>query len=180
MNAPRKSLAHRLDALANVTGIPQLTMRTPRRRPMRWLPVVTMVAATGALAVAMIAPDHDIYARGLLYVCFICAIFMSQFGPIKRGTRYTSQDEKIDEWDMALRARAYPFSYWVMALLSSEGFILLSGFAGYQEWSMKQLERVMFDFAFYMLVLFLSLPTLYASWTTKPLRPTDDDADSLD
>jgi len=172
-------LTHRLDAIARLTGIPQLTMRIHRRRPMRWLPLGVLLVATIGL-VAMIALQSSSYFLGMFPVT-IATAFGSYFmmrGPIKP---WGAWQELTDERDQKERARAYLFTFSVMLGVSYFGFIGLAVMLILATRPTIQLAAAMMWFANYLVVLYATLPTLYASWTTKPLPSAlDDDGATFD
>ena len=161
------SLPERLDDLARLTGIPQLNDRlatgTQRRRHLRWTPMIALAIATaGIIAVAL---DSQV-GMFLLGVGELMAGFLSVFGPIKPWGTLAG----VDERDRQLRRDSYFVALAVMGAVAVLGLFALTGLAFFAAWDRARLLFFIPAFSAYLVCLWVTIPTLYASWTTRPIE----------
>jgi NADH:ubiquinone oxidoreductase subunit 2 (subunit N) len=156
-----KTLAQRLDAIAELTPIPAIAMHPPRRRPMRRLPIATLVLATAGLVVLLTGGRTYWAGQGLVTIAFAVSCWMPAFGPIKA---WMTSSERIDEHDEMIRKNAYLAALPAIlgfAFVAVSGLPLLAILAG---WPASRLSIAGSTCGLYLLVLWTSIPTLHASW----------------
>ena len=165
------SLLERLDALAYLTRIPQMsarfTAKTKHGLHLRWTPLIALALATAGLVVAAIAPRHA-YALGfaLLGLGQSVGATISLLGPIKPfGTL-----DGVDERDRQLRRDSYFAAFATTTAVAIFGLIAVPGLALIEPWERNRVIVMMPALAFYLLCLVLTIPTLYASWATRPIE----------
>lgn len=78
-----KSLNQRLDDIANLTGIPNLTIRPPRRRPMRGLAMIALALGTIGMTITLFGGRILLLGDGILLAGFILSGWLPLMGPIK-------------------------------------------------------------------------------------------------
>lgn len=163
-----RSLAQRLDDLANLTGFPQLSERmtgAQRRRHLRWLPIVALALPTSGLIIALTMPDRS--WLGLVMIGFGngFAGFLPLFGPVKPWGTISG----VDERDRQVRRDAYFIAFATISLVAVLGLFALIGLAFLERWTSITLMVEMGALALYLLSLFSTIPTLHASWATRPI-----------
>jgi len=165
------SLPERLDDLAHMTGFPQFSARFAARTQhglhLRWTPVIAVALATAGFVAAVSAPSPALtLGFALLSVAQAIGLGLSVLGPIKPfGTL-----KGVDERDRQLRRDSYLATFMAMSGIAILALIALAGFALVDRWDR---ERVIFSLpalAFYLLCLLVTMPTLYASWATRPIE----------
>ncbi|MGN6817941.1 MAG: hypothetical protein ACTHJR_04650 [Sphingomonas sp.] len=160
-----KSLPEHLDDIANRTGIPALAARPQRRRPLRGLALVALILSTTGMAMACVAHRWLWIGEAVLLAGFFLSVWLPLKGPIKP---WMSVEERVDERDAEVRARAY------LTLLPIVLFIAMIGLAGIpalgwlQHRSAPETVALGGFGAFYLLTLWNSIPTLHASWQRAP------------
>jgi len=165
-----KSFAARMDDLAELTSIPQLTSRLAqdhqRRRHLRWPSMIALGLATIGFGLTIILPDRVFIGTTLLLVGEGIALFLTWFGPVKPwGTT-----RGVDERDRALRRDAYFAALIAATGIAVLGLIGMAGLALLQGWNRWIVIVEMGMLAFYLILLCLIVPTLYVSWTTRPIE----------
>jgi hypothetical protein len=162
-----RSLLRRLDDVANLTGIPQLSeklaKRQQRRRHLRWWPIVALAIATVGLCLTFVT-----YGIGLVLVALPqgWSTFIAMFGPVKPwGTI-----EGVDERDIAVRRSAYLFGFGVTSLFMLASMAALVVVSVVEGWPAEMLLRSLGALWLYDLLLLVILPTLHASWATRPIE----------
>ena len=162
-----KRLSDRLDDAVEWTGIPALSMRPPRRRPMRWFPIAVLVVATLGLGILLFGSQVAYWiGYAVMMVGFSLSVWLPVKGPIKP---WMAVHEKIDEHDEAMRKDAY---LAVLPLILGVSFMALTGLpalATIQQWSTNRLFQSCWPLGIYLIVLWNAVPTLYASWKWRPL-----------
>lgn len=159
-----------LDRAANRTGIPQFAAGNPRRRHMRWLPLGALLLAFGGTvtSIAIGAPQYWIgYAMTMF--AFLISVWMPLLGPIKPW----QPQSLVDEYDRALRSKAYLATLPVITIVAFGALIGLSTAALLQGWDVSGLSVRMMTAAFLVVTIWNALPTLYASWATRPVGEND-------
>ena len=166
-----KSLNERLDALANRTGIPQVTTGKARRRPMRWLPVLAITAGTTGIVMAL---SGNPFGQSIVTFALLPSIWLPMLGPVKPWGRSKTTDER-DEW---VRDAAYIATLpWI--LLAAVALLIVIPWRvtvdlGAPDHALAAISLGMCG-AIYLLTLWNSIPTLYAS-----LKWPSDDEDGED
>lgn len=162
-----------LDDLSRRTGIPSLAEGTPRRRLLRWTPVVSLALALAGLGIAFLSTTRQAYFGHALLTCsFVIATFCPLFGPLKPwGTV-----ENVDERDRDLRRLAFLVGFAAMGFAGLALFWSLSAAAALGGWSASDISFRAMGCAFFLMTLYSAVPTLYASWATRPLDPAEEEA----
>jgi hypothetical protein len=162
-----RSLLQRLDDAANLTGIPQISARLAtqqqRRRHLRWWPIVALALATVGLGLSFVT-----FGVGMMFLALPqgWAGFIAMFGPVKPwGTL-----EGVDERDVEVRRRAYLFGFALTSLFMLTGMAVLVLVAVVERWGARALVQGFAALWLYDLLLLAVLPTLHASWTTRPIE----------
>lgn len=162
-----RSLFQRLDDAASLTGIPQLSEKLSkqqqRRRHLRWWPIVALSVATLGLGLSFVS-----FPLGLVLLALPQGWggFISMFGPLKPwGTI-----EGVDERDVEVRRSAYLFGLAVTSLFMLAGMALLVVVAVVERWTAGVLVQGFAALWLYDLLLLTVMPTLHASWTTRPIE----------
>jgi hypothetical protein len=162
-----RSFLHRLDDAANLTGIPQLseklTKQQQRRRHLRWWPIVALTIATIGLCLIFVS-----YPVGMVLLVLPqgWSGFIAMFGPVKPwGTI-----DGVDERDIAVRRSAYLFGLALTSLFMLAGMGFLMMLSVVEQWPSDTLLRGLAALWLYDLLLLTILPTLHASWTTRPIE----------
>ncbi|MEG3145057.1 hypothetical protein U1839_10390 [Sphingomonas sp. RT2P30] len=163
-----RSLINRLDDIAYLTGIPQLSKRLAkqqqRRRHLRWWPIVALTIATIGLCVSFVSA-HPAIGFALLVMVQGCAGFLSLFGPVKP----LGAIEGVDERDIQVRRSAYLFGFAVVSLVLNIGIGLVIALGFFALWSRDALLDGLMALWLYAIILVAKLPTLYASWASRPI-----------
>jgi hypothetical protein len=120
----RKTIPQRMDDMVRWTGIPAFAQGKPRRRPLRWMSTLAAVGALAGFVVSMAGgfegPTMWV-GYSVLMAAFTVGTCLQIVGPLKPfGSR-----ERVDEFDQALRNRAYLFTFPLFALTTALGLILL-------------------------------------------------------
>lgn len=163
-----RSLINRLDDIANLTGILQLSEKLAkqqqRRRHLRWWPIFALVLATIGTA-TFLTSSHFALGIGILGLAQIVAGFLPLFGPVKPWGAL----EGVDERDRKLRRDAFLFCLSFISIGMFFTLPVLAGVAELYQFTSHHLIRIIFSIWYVMVILFATLPTLYASWSTEPL-----------
>lgn len=155
-----------LDAAADRTGVPALAMGEMRRRHLRWLPIVALALTIGGWIWGMAAPPMVHFAYAVMSLGFAIAVFLPIFGPIKPW----GAAKLVDEFDRQVRLRAFLYGYASVTFTAYLGIWLLVGLALLDGWSVLDLINQMRNFAHLLFTLYLAVPTLQASWATRPVE----------
>ena len=161
-----KTPLERLDDLVRWTGIPALSERSPRRRPLRWPATLALALAFAGFAIMAIAGFAGrLYFLGdaALMFGFAIGVFMKIFGPIKP---YGTIIERVDEWDRAARSRAYLFTFAVFAVAALVGLMLILATVALTQ-SIAAVASAVMALFFVLMTIVSAAPTAYASWTWR-------------
>ena len=146
-------------------GHSRLAAGHPRRRPLRWLSAAAAAAALGGF-VASAAGGFVGPSRWIGYAAviggFSIGTLLQIFGPLKPF----NSGERVDEFDRALRARAYLFAFPWFALATVLGLMLLM-YMMVMQWPREALMLSLAEFMMMLVALGSSLPTVYASWSVQ-------------
>lgn len=163
------SLPERLDDLANLTGMPALSARMAsgkQRRHLRWFPIVALVLVSSGMAVMLGSPHRSWLGYVILMVGNLISAWLPLFGPVKTwGT-----SEGADERDQQVRRDAFFATFATISLVAVLGLLLLIGLALLDGWKIETLIFNMVGLILFLISLWEIIPTLHASWATRPLE----------
>lgn len=177
------TIPERLDRLVHVARLDVLTRYGgPRRRNLRWLPLLVLVAlpvnygvlvavANGALGSPGRMLFNVIAASLLFFAVFLAAQVVRLLGP-KVGW----DGAPFDERELFLKARAGSISGLVIAILVIAGCFYGAAAAAFRLW----MPRTILEWVYLGLVIqawMLALPVLVASWL-QPAPDRDEEDDS--
>lgn len=170
----RKTIADYADDSVRWTGISKLVDATAqkqqRRYHLRILPIITLGLASVGMAI-LLADRHNYWlGHTLLMVGFILGNFLPIFGPVKPWGGVA----RVDEWDRQVRHNAYFVTFATISGVALLGTWLLCWLALSQAWTATDIIRAITSAAFYLMAMLSSLPTLHASWVTRPIDDEDD------
>ena len=154
-----KSLAQHLDDLVRWTGIPGFVMRPPRQRRLRWLPLIVLAAGFALYAMAALHPAMPylaIYSSAFGTLTSIGAAIHAA-GPLRQNTG-------LDEREAVLQRDAYLVTFVLIGALYLVGTLLIAGFTVLEDWSRDRLLAQMLGFLGFLFLIFILMPTAYASW----------------
>jgi hypothetical protein len=162
-----KRLFEALDAAAEPTGIPAYISGKVRRRHLRWLPVLAIGLASGgmALMLAFVGWRERIAGNVVLMLGFAVAMLLPILGPVKPW----GGPERVDEFDRATRRDAFLTGFASVSFAAVLGIWLSIALALLGNWNRESLIQVLCALTFYLLTLYSSVPTLHASWATRPV-----------
>lgn len=154
-----------LDRLVAWTGVPAMTARTPRKRHLRWQPLAALVVASAGLLWCVLRPDRSYWiGYALIMVGFFIANLMPIWGPLRHFS------ERADEFEREQRRDSFLVGLGTVAVAAFAGIWLTVGLLAMQVWSALVAQQELTALAFYMMALFSGVPTLHASWRTRPLN----------
>jgi hypothetical protein len=155
----------RLDAAAERTGVPAVARGNLRRRHLRWLPVVALAMAAAGLVLTIVRSDLAEFGNAAVILGFSIGIMLPIFGPVKPW----GSAERVDEFDRALRTRAFFAGFASVSVAAMLGIWVVVGAAlltGLNGLTMVAQLRAL---GFTLMTLYAAVPTLYASWTVRPI-----------
>jgi len=158
-----------LDAAAERTGVPGLVTRIPRRRHLRWLPVVALSLASAGLGLGLIRADLLSWGYALLLAGFALSVILPLLGPVKPW----GGPGMVDEFDRAVRSRAFLVTFAGISLAAVLGIWLIVGLSLLGAWPKEILIGEISVLSLYLMTLYSAMPTLYSSWTTRPIGEDD-------
>lgn len=158
-----------LDRTVTWTGIPALAAGTPRRRHLRWLPLMAVGCASAGLAWCLLHAWGRSYWIGyvLIMIGFSVGNLMPIWGPLRRF------NERADEFERAQRRDSFLFGLAVVAAAGFAGVWLTAGLLAAHRWPASVAQQELMALGFYMMALFSAVPTLHASWRTRPFSDED-------
>jgi len=163
------SLPERLDDLARLTGIPQLGDRIgtgTQRRHLRWLPLILLLLVSSGMVEIMAHPYHQLLGHLALIFGNVIAGYLPIFGPIKPWGERGGADER----ERQVRRDAYFAAFATISIVAVIGLLLLIGLTLLNRWTIETLIFVLGAFVLYLFLLWEIIPTLHASWATRPLE----------
>ena len=168
-----KTVLERFDDFAKLTGVPQLQERfaAPRRRPMRWSPLVMIVVATLGYGTQIASSRLQFVGMMVMAPCIGLTSLFLIFGPLRRR----GDVEEADEREQLERNRADLFAFAVTFVAANVAFFGLGFALLATEMARQRLAGLAVNFVMYQFILITTLPTLYASWSVKQLQPDSDD-----
>lgn len=165
-----KPLPQRLDDFVNATGLPVLLAFQPRRRPLRGLAIVALLIGTVGLIVALIGTHWYWPGEGALMVGFALSVWLPIFGPIKP---WAATREQVDEYDEAVRSRAYLTALPAILITASLALFGLPALAAFQHRNPWETIALCGLGSIYLVLLWNAIPTLHASWQRPPAEDED-------
>ena len=172
MRMTHKTLLERLDDVANWTGVPRLARYPARRRSMRWLPIALLTLEAVGAAIALVAAGAAYWlGYGLIMAGFSVSVLLPLKGPVKP----LGAPDGADERERDVRRRAFLVTFAVIAGLAVLALFLLPALALIGQWSLDLLSRRAIAAGLALIALFNTLPTLYASWASRPLAADEEE-----
>ena len=162
-------LFERLDAAAERTGVPGLVTRLPRRRHLRWLPVAALSFASAGLVLGLARPDLLGPGYALILAGFALSTILPLIGPVKPW----GGSDIVDEFDKAMRSRAFLVTFASISVAAVLGMWLILGLSLLGAWQREIMIGQISALSLYLITLYSSVPTLYSSWTTQPVSEED-------
>lgn len=163
------SLPERLDDLARLTGMPALSARMAKggqRRHLRWFPIVALLLVSSGMAVILGSPHRSWLGYMILMIGNVISAWLPLFGPVKTwGT-----SEGADERDRQVQRDAYFATFATISLVAVLGLLLLIGLALLDGWKIETLIFAMVGFMLFLISLWEIIPTLDASWASRPIE----------
>ena len=163
------SLPERLDDLARLTGMPALSARMAKggqRRHLRWFPIAALLLVSSGMAVMLGSPHRSWLGYTILMVGNVISAWLPLFGPVKPwGTL-----EGTDERDRQVRRDAYFATFATISLVAVLGLLLLMGLALLDRWKIETLIFNMVGLVLFLISLWEIIPTLHASWASRPIE----------
>lgn len=154
-----------LDRSVMWTGVPAMAARTPRKRHLRWLPLLALVVAGVGLLWCVLRPGRSYWiGYALIMIGFFIANLLPIWGPLRRF------NERADEFERQQRRDSFLVGLAAVAAAGFGGMWLTIGLLAMEVWSAPVTQRELTAFAFYMMALFCAVPTLHASWRTRPFN----------
>jgi hypothetical protein len=157
-----------LDRSVTWTGVPAMAAGTQRKRHLRWLPLLSLSVSSIGLLWCLLHPGRNYWSG---YAMIIAGLFIANLMPIWGPLRRFA--ERADEFERQLRRDSLLVG---LASVAGAGFVgvwLTVAMLAMQVWPAPVAQQELTGLAFYMMSLFSAVPTLHASWTTKPLRDDD-------
>lgn len=168
MNDRRYRFFAWLDRLAEWTGMPALAEQRQRRRRMRWLPLAVLGMASVGLAFSLTHAGRDFWiGYALVFVASQIAIIAPTWGPLR------SVFEQSDEFERAQRQAAMLVGLVAAVAAGMAGMLITAMLIVFDIWPAEVAALKLIVFAFYILTLISAVPTLYASWRTRPIPDED-------
>jgi hypothetical protein len=157
----------RLDDIVRLTGIPKMSRKLPRQRRLRWLPFLPFLLGTIDLVwlFANSDPSYLGFAVQPLTFALCIAVFLAVLGPLRKGA-------DLDEREVSLHRDAYLFSLFIIGALQTVGIGFFMAFAILKDWTPGLILMRLGAALVYFWLLFMVLPTWYASWVLP--EPTDE------
>lgn len=162
----RKTIPQRMDDLVNWTGVPAFSRGKFRRRPFRWLSALALAGTFGGFVATWAGGFVGRpFALGymVLIASFLLGMVVQVMGPLKP---FNSTAERADEFDRALRTRAYLFAYPAFALATLLG-LMLAIWMMVMDWPRAAVLNCLGELIFALITLGFTLPTAYASWAVR-------------
>lgn len=134
------------------------------RRHYRWSPLIPIIMGIIGLISTILHGSMHMIGVAITAVGFVISGVYPTLGPIK----YRSNIEYRDEYDIILSLKAYSFTGTTIASISGIGCFSIAIMPIFS-WDIHLISALLFQCGFLIGILYSCLPTLYASWTTKPL-----------
>jgi hypothetical protein len=137
----------------------------PRRRHLRWLPVVALSFASAGIALGLVRADLLSWGYGLVLIGFALSVILPLIGPVKPW----GGPDKVDEFDRAMRSRAFLVTFASISVAAATGMWLIVGLSLLGGWPREILIGQISALSLYLIALYSAVPTLYSSWATRPI-----------
>lgn len=144
--------------------------KTIRRRPMRYVPIIFILMGAAGLGIELDG-RYRYWGYGVVMITVLLSAWPAMLGPVKPFLLWLD----VDEFDRNLRARANLASMFCMVLFALFVLMSIPLVASLKHWSASELVWPMISAGMYMMVLWNSLPGLFASWMI-PNDRTDDES----
>ncbi|WP_066799407.1 hypothetical protein [Sphingomonas soli] len=158
-------LFDKLDAAAERTGVPAPTKRPPRRRHLRWWPIIALVLGATGLALSLARGDLFTVSYTLVMAGFALSMPLPMAGPVKAW----GGPDIADEFDRAMRLRAFLATFASISVMAVIGIWLILGLNLLGAWPKQVLIGQISNLSLFLMTLYSAVPTLYASWATQPI-----------
>ena len=158
-----------LDAAAERTGVPGLVTRMPRRRHLRWLPVAALSCGAVGIGLGFVRADLLTPGYALVAIGFALSVVLPLIGPVKPW----GGPDKVDEFDRAMRSQAFLVTFASISVVAVLGIWLIVGLGLLGGWPREILIGQISALSLYLFTLYSAMPTLYSSWTTRPIGEDD-------
>ena len=162
----RKTILQRMDDMVAWTGVPAMSQGKIRRRPFRWLSALALAGGLGGFVAGIAAGFVGrafVIGYMVMIASFLLGMIVQVFGPLKPFNSFT---ERADEFDRALRTRAYMFAFPAFALATLLALVLLMWMI-LMDWPRGALMSCLSELMFMLVTLGFTLPTAYASWAVQ-------------
>lgn len=177
MKRSHRSILSRLDDSLRWTGIPDRVADDlsdhpsvdRAHRPLRWVPLLVIAFSCIPLVLCLILPANVSPGAGVGIMTGMAisiatgALLIYTNGPLGKPSR----DD--DEREAALRKDSFLFCLGLLAALNCLGQPVLLLVSHWQHWPAVQSVIVVFCTLIVNATLLGTLPTLYASWNSRPL-----------
>lgn len=166
MAEDRKTTLQRMDGLLEWTGFPRRVreQKSVRLRRLKWLPLLVLLMAFAGLILTF---KYPVYGGVFGSWPVLLGVAIAQWGPM----RPKKPGEDMDERDTLWRTRSNLFAYATISIVAMIGtmglgcYIVWSAIVLQAPPSMEALGYGTLSGAYFLFVLFVTLPTLHASWT---------------
>jgi hypothetical protein len=177
MKRTHRSILSTLDEAVRWTGIPARVADDMsdnpsvdrNHRPLRWIPLLVIAFSCTPLVVClmlfpMVSPGAVVGIMTGMAVCVMTGVLLVYTsGPLGKSSR------EEDEREAALRKDSFLFCLGLLAGLNCLGQPVLLIVSHWQNWQIAQSVIVMFWALILNATLLGTLPTLYASWSSRDL-----------
>lgn len=164
MNDRQHRLLAWLDRSVMWTGAPAMAAGTQRKRHLRWPPLLALALASTGLLWCLLQPGRRYWiGYALIMVGFFIANLMPIWGPLRRFS------ERADEYERQQRRDSFLVGLAAVTAVGFAGIWVTIGMLAMQVWPAIVAQQELTALAFYMMALFSAVPTLHASWRTRPL-----------
>lgn len=165
MNDPRHRFFTWLDRSVMWTGAPAMAAGTQRRRHLRWPPLLALMVASAGLLWCVLHPGRSYWlGYSLIMFGFFIANLMPIWGPLRRF------NERADEYERQQRRNSLLVGLAAVAAAGFAGVWLTVGMLAMHAWPALVAQQQLTALAFYTMALFSAVPTLHASWRTRPFN----------
>ncbi|MGI4732697.1 MAG: hypothetical protein ACRYFW_13265 [Janthinobacterium lividum] len=157
-----------LDRSVAWTGVPAMASATQRKRHLRWPPLLALGLASAGLIWCFWHPGPGYWiGYALIMLGFLIANLMPIWGPLRRF------GERADEFERQQRRDSFLVGLTAVTVAAYVGVWITVGMMAMQVWPALVAQQELMALAFYMMALFSAVPTLHASWHTRPLGDED-------
>ncbi|RYE03428.1 MAG: hypothetical protein EOP61_04675 [Sphingomonadales bacterium] len=162
-------LLDKLDAAADRTGVPAMVTRAPRRHSVRWLPIAALLFSISGMVLGSARTDLPMAGYTLVMIGVGLSVILPMIGPIKAW----GAPDKVDEFDRALRSRAFLVTFASISVAAVIGMWLILGVSLIDAWPREILIGQISALSLFLITLYSAMPTLYASWAVRAIDDED-------